>query len=299
MKLKYTQSCSHAFPLMRAHAGLVSITAGCAVVEPWHSVVIGAVGGTVYFVFHFLVLKMKIDDPCDACVVHGFAGVWGVLAPGAFCTDVNIQYAGYPNVNNSCARGEQFGVQVVACLCIVAWTLVTTGIRFLFIHLTIGLRASPDSVDMGMDCSEHGAPQEAKNSVMFPEFSKRDPNVAPPNGVRRSDTREQPVQERGREWSPHVSSAAPLTQVPPGYNVPPENLQPQYTAPVNYASYDPAVFNPSRAGSPAKQYASYTVRDEGGVAPAPQWPSNVGGGSLASYPANYYQRNQTGVRDCF
>jgi hypothetical protein len=31
---------------------------------------------------------------------------------GIFCTDSNIIYAGYPNLNNACARGEQFGVQV-------------------------------------------------------------------------------------------------------------------------------------------------------------------------------------------
>lgn len=86
-------------------AGLVSITAGCSVVQPWHASVIGVVGGIVMFCMHFLILKMRIDDPCDACVVHGFAGIWGLLAPGIFCTDANVQYAAYPNVNNSCGRG--------------------------------------------------------------------------------------------------------------------------------------------------------------------------------------------------
>ena len=269
------------------------------------SVVIGAVGGFVFFVFHFLVLKMKIDDPCDACVVHGFVGVWGLLAPGVFCTDKNVQYAGYPNVNNSCGRGEQFGVQVVGCLCICAWTLVTTAILFLFIQATIGLRASLDSEEIGMDCSEHGAPKEAKNTGTLSDFSKRSPNVPPPNGV----NREQAAAERGREWSPHVSTAAPLTHVPPvmtqgypqaenhqsQYTAPAENYQPQYTAPMNYSSYDPTGYDRSRAGSPSKPYANYALRDEMGVAPAPPWPSNVSGGSLANYPANYYQRNQTGT----
>ena len=48
----------------------------------------------------------------NAQVVHGFCGYWGLLATGIFCIDVNVQYAAYPNVNNACTSGEQFGVQV-------------------------------------------------------------------------------------------------------------------------------------------------------------------------------------------
>ena len=134
-------------------AGLVSISAGCSVVEPWHACIIGLVGGTLCVCAHFLILRMKIDDPCDACAVHGFGGVWGLLAPGIFCTDGNVQYAGYPNENNACSRGEQFGVQVVAALCIAAWTIVTSGLLFLLIHHTIGLRAESDDEDAGLDAS--------------------------------------------------------------------------------------------------------------------------------------------------
>ena len=60
--------------LVHAHAGLVSVTANCHVIEPWHAINIGFVGGVILIIGHFLLLKIKIDDPCDATVVHGFCG---------------------------------------------------------------------------------------------------------------------------------------------------------------------------------------------------------------------------------
>ena len=137
-------------------AGLVSITANCAVVEPWHAVIIGSVGGFVLFAGHFALLKAKIDDPVDATVVHGFCGYWGLLCSGIFCTDKNIQFAAYPGVNNACARGEQFGVQVVGGLCIIAWTVGTAGLTFVLVNAIIGMRVPQSAEDEGLDVSEHG-----------------------------------------------------------------------------------------------------------------------------------------------
>ena len=67
-----------------SQTGLVSITAGCSVVMPWAAVVIGVVGGMVYLGASALVKKCKIDDPLDAGAVHGFGGIWGMLAVGFF-----------------------------------------------------------------------------------------------------------------------------------------------------------------------------------------------------------------------
>ena len=102
-------------------AGLVSITANCHVVEPWHAIFIGIIGGILLLLGHFLLLKLRIDDPCDAAVVHGICGTWGLWASGMFCIDSNVQYAGYPNKNTACKSAEQFGLQVVGSLAIFAW----------------------------------------------------------------------------------------------------------------------------------------------------------------------------------
>jgi Amt family ammonium transporter len=55
-------------------AALVSITANCSVVSPWHSILIGTIGAMIFFGGHYLLLACKIDDPCDACIVHGLCG---------------------------------------------------------------------------------------------------------------------------------------------------------------------------------------------------------------------------------
>eukprot|EP00960_Hanusia_phi_P035976 752062-Hanusia_phi.AAC.2 len=138
-------------------SGLVGITANCSVVNPWAALVIGLVASLILYLGHYLILKLRIDDPCDACVVHGFCGMWGVWSAGIFCTDGNIQYAGYPNVNNACARGEQFGVQVVGSLVLAAWVSGMAGLTFLAIHKTLGMRVSEDIEHAGLDISEHGA----------------------------------------------------------------------------------------------------------------------------------------------
>ena len=67
-------------------AGLVAITASCAFVETWASVVIGFIAGIFVFYSARFFDKRKIDDPIFALSVHGIAGVWGTLSSGFFAT---------------------------------------------------------------------------------------------------------------------------------------------------------------------------------------------------------------------
>ena len=47
-------------------AGAVSITAGCADVEPWAAFIIGILGSFVYSSACVLLKKLQIDDPVEA-----------------------------------------------------------------------------------------------------------------------------------------------------------------------------------------------------------------------------------------
>ena len=56
-------------------AGLVAITAGCAVVGPTSAIIMGAIGAVIcYTAESFLVNQCKLDDPVGAIAVHGFSG---------------------------------------------------------------------------------------------------------------------------------------------------------------------------------------------------------------------------------
>jgi Amt family ammonium transporter len=136
-------------------AGLVSITANCSVVDDWCAIIIGMIGAFVFMGSSALLKKLKIDDPLDACPIHGFCGFWGCLAAGIFATDLNIKNT-YGSDNTAMSTGEQFGVQLVGSLVIMAWTIVTSGVMFFVMKKTIGLRV-PEFVEReGLDLSEHG-----------------------------------------------------------------------------------------------------------------------------------------------
>ena len=61
-------------------AGLVAITAGCDVVEPWAAICIGVIAGFVYSFFSKFIMAMNVDDPLEAASVHFANGVWGILS---------------------------------------------------------------------------------------------------------------------------------------------------------------------------------------------------------------------------
>lgn len=59
--------------------------AGCAVVTPWSSIIIGASAGVIYVVAaKFIDTKLKIDDPLEAGAVHCICGIWGPIMAAAF-----------------------------------------------------------------------------------------------------------------------------------------------------------------------------------------------------------------------
>jgi Amt family ammonium transporter len=135
--------------------GLVGITAGCATVNPWHSVIIGFVSALVYLGAASLLLRLRIDDPLEAVALHGACGVWGCLAVGIFSTRQNIATA-YGYDNDAMVRGEQFGVQLVGVLAIIAWTAATSGLLF-FTMKAAGILRVPDSEEIaGLDVTHHG-----------------------------------------------------------------------------------------------------------------------------------------------
>ena len=136
-----------------ALAGLVGITAPVAHVDPWAAVAIGAIAapimmGSVWAIENIL----KIDDPVSAISVHGTCGLWGILAVGIFANgnnDVNGLVGG---------EGLQIVSQLISMGVVLAWALVTGFAMFLLLKYTMGVRASRQEEEQGLDLSEHNLP---------------------------------------------------------------------------------------------------------------------------------------------
>lgn len=132
-----------------ALAGLVGITAPCAVVSPGAAVVIGAAAGIlVVLSVEFIDKVLHIDDPVGAVSVHGVCGVWGTLAVGIF-GDLDA-------IGSGLGRGAQIGVQALGALAVFAWAFGLGLLLFLIIKGTIGLRVSEKEELSGLDIGEHG-----------------------------------------------------------------------------------------------------------------------------------------------
>ena len=136
-----------------ALAGLVGITAPVAYVDPWAAVVIGAIAAplmmaSVWFVENIL----KIDDVVGAASVHGTCGLWGLLAVGIFASG-NNDVTGLVG-----GEGKQIVSQLISMGVVLAWALVTGFAMFLLLKYTMGVRASREEEEQGMDLSEHDQP---------------------------------------------------------------------------------------------------------------------------------------------
>jgi len=141
--------------------GLVSITAGCAVVTPEIAVVIGVCGGLVYFGSSLLLVKLKIDDVVDASPVHMFCGAWGTLAAGIFAHPQNTAMAygtGSCGLFYSCDGngGLQFAANLCFVLAVLAWSAFFGVVVFGILKALKCLRVDLETERIGLDTAEHG-----------------------------------------------------------------------------------------------------------------------------------------------
>lgn len=142
-----------------ALGGLVAITAGCSVVYPWAAIVIGIVGGLVYYGFSKFLIKMKIDDAVDAIPVHFANGAWGVIAVGLF-SDVELQaVAGYSTAHqgwfNDFSDANLLLVQFISILWIIAWVGCIMTPFFMLLNAAGIFRVDALEEDVGLDISHH------------------------------------------------------------------------------------------------------------------------------------------------
>jgi ammonium transporter, Amt family len=141
-------------------AGLVAITPAAGYVGPVGAFITCAVAGVVCF---FAVTKVKAmlgyDDALDTFGVHCIGGILGSLGTGIF---VNPKFGGsgvYDYVANKVGDFDATA-QIVAQLWDIGTTLVWSGgvafVILLILKATIGIRASDEAQEEGLDIADHG-----------------------------------------------------------------------------------------------------------------------------------------------
>jgi len=134
-----------------ALAGLVGITAGCAVSTMEGSIIIGIIATIAMLIaIEMFDKKLRIDDPVGAISVHGIAGSVGTLLVGLFANSgdvVGLLYGG---------GFDLLLVQAKGVVSVAIWTFGTCAILFFVLKKTVGLRVGPEEEIAGLDQSEHG-----------------------------------------------------------------------------------------------------------------------------------------------
>lgn len=146
-----------------ALSGLVAITAGCSVVEPWAAFVIGIVSGWTYIFWSNLLVKLKIDDALDAVPVHFGNGIWGCIAVGLFAEPTRTaaafnehgHYGWFYSWGNGSADAWLLCAQVCGVLWIIGWVSFTMVPYFLIVNHLGWYRVDALQEQLGLDTSHH------------------------------------------------------------------------------------------------------------------------------------------------
>ena len=162
-------------------AGLVAITAPCAFVSAFSSIVIGVLAGVVVcFGVLFNERVTKIDDPCGAISVHGFCGFLGVVCVGIFAdgsygsgwngvgATSYLGHAGQGVTGLLYGDTRQFLTQLMGAAILAVWAFGATYGVFFIVNKFKSMRVAPEVEVEGLDVPEFGMqgyPEDAMATV--------------------------------------------------------------------------------------------------------------------------------------
>jgi len=134
-----------------AVAGLATVTPASGFINLWGALAIGVSTSLLcYFMVAIVKPRFNFDDTLDAFGVHGIGGLWGTLMAGIFAVPAINGKSGLLSGNI-----QQFGVQSVAVLASLLYTLAVTFIIIKVIDLTLGVRVQEKGEAIGLDLAEH------------------------------------------------------------------------------------------------------------------------------------------------
>ncbi len=122
-------------------AGLVGITAGADLMNPYEAMLIGLIAGGLVVLSAVFLDKLKLDDCVGAVSVHLTCGIFGTMAIGIF---------------GSLAGWSQLGIQAFGILVVGAAAFSSALLIFYLLKITIGVRVTKEHEIEGLDSHEHG-----------------------------------------------------------------------------------------------------------------------------------------------
>jgi ammonium transporter, Amt family len=127
-------------------SGLVAVTAGCATMDLWASLVTGTIAGWLYLIGSYGLVRFRIDDVVDSIPVHLVNGMWGMLACGIFSSNEHLRFAfGIEDSSGLLVN------QIIGMFSIVTWSTSMAVPFFLALNYFGILRSNMVAEVIGLD----------------------------------------------------------------------------------------------------------------------------------------------------
>ena len=152
-------------------AGLVAVTPAAGFAGPMGALVLGLMVSPICIIFcSWVKHALKYDDSLDAFGIHAIGGIVGAIGTGivvnpaiggAGVVDYTTCFDAAGVIQAACPTAEynagtQLMAQIKGVLVTVVWSAIASAIVFSLIKYTIGLKASDDAQEEGLDTAEHG-----------------------------------------------------------------------------------------------------------------------------------------------
>ncbi|HLJ75089.1 MAG TPA: ammonia channel protein, partial [Thermoanaerobaculia bacterium] len=133
--------------------GLVAITPAAGFISPISAIVLGAIAAVPSYFALLYRARTRLDDSLDVIAAHGVGGIVGALLTG-----VLAQKSWNGGAGNGALFGDvrQLGVQAVAVLATIIYSVLATLVIVKVLALVMPLRTGPREEGMGLDVSQHG-----------------------------------------------------------------------------------------------------------------------------------------------
>src|SRR5207302_9790862 len=128
--------------------GLVAITPAAGFISPMSSIILGAIAAVPSYFALLYRARTRLDDSLDVVAAHGVGGIVGALLTG-----VLAQKTWNGGAGDGALFGDirQLGIQAIAVLATIAYSVVATFVIVNLLSLVMQLRTEPREEGMGLD----------------------------------------------------------------------------------------------------------------------------------------------------